>query len=180
MSLRVSEGKSAFVQKRKGKEAISSPREVRHKLSTRQNCPLFSVDTFNLQKVSSSSRSLRTTFLNEALRNGNMFFWWHWLKDECWKVFCSLMTVFCVKAKSPVIGMAKFRSIWASASRAFLLGIPGSLQCLPLASRTVTMKWPERMRQIEINWHNNAVYLLEAWSSLPVTGQGWANAQGCC
>lgn len=50
MSLRISENKSAFVQKIKGKEAISSPREVGHTLTTRQNCPLFAMYALNLQE----------------------------------------------------------------------------------------------------------------------------------
>lgn len=70
----VPENKSAFVQKIKGKEAISSPREVGHTLTTRQNCPLFAMSALNLQEVSSSRRSLRETCLNEALGTGTCSF----------------------------------------------------------------------------------------------------------
>lgn len=113
-----------------------------------------------------------------------MFFLWHWLKDVCWKAFCSLMTAFYVKAKSSVIDMSKFKSIQASFSWTFILVLPEYLQCPPFSSHTVTMRWSEKMRQIEISWLYNAVYLLEAWSSLwsplPITSQWWASAQGCC
>lgn len=98
MSLRVSGDKSAFVQKIGGTEAISSPRKSGTHCQQGRTAPLSTVYAFHLQKVSSS---VRVSFLNEALRSGNMFSLWHWLKECVWKLFPSLMTVSCAKPRSP-------------------------------------------------------------------------------
>lgn len=103
MSLRISENKSAFVQKLKSKEAISSPREVGHTLTSRQNCPLLAMYALNLQEVSSSTRSLQVMCLNEALRNRNLFF-------LC-NLFPSLMAVSWVQPKSRSDKYVKVQSI---------------------------------------------------------------------
>lgn len=168
----IPENKSAFVQKIKGKEAISSPREVGHTPTRRQNCPLFAVYALNLQEVSSSRRSLRVTCLNAlgtetcSFYGSSFLHWW-------------LLPVSNPRVEE--ISMSKFR-VSEQVSRG-----PSSWeypQCLPSPSQTVTTRWLEIMRQIGMSWHRHAAYPREArcslWSPLPVTSQWRASVQGCC